>query len=110
MLLLGGCTSFGTAHDAFINMMNTYIDQKKTINELEYDPKYPHGYYIANRDYLTSIETVRNNTLRYNYSRPNLWGTYCHYYLDVNKTTNIVLAWGFNVAKGDPKKTCGKSG
>ena len=108
--VIGACT-IGTAHEQFINSMNSVIASGATISERDYDPKYPNGKFVADSRYLEGRETLGNGDVKYNYKRPNLWeGRYCHYYLVASGPDQKIISWGFNTEKSDPKKECGSSG
>jgi hypothetical protein len=107
---LGAC-AFGTAHEQFIDSMDTVVAGGYTISDLDYDPKYPHGYFTADSRYLENTETLDNGDMKYNYKRPFLWeGRYCHYYLIARGEDQAIISWGFNTDKSDPKRECGRSG
>lgn len=105
-----GCT-ISTAHQQFIDSMNDGLLGNKKIYDLDYDPQYPQGYFIADHRYLTGKEFLKRGLVKYHYARPNLWeGRYCHYYLIVKSDTQEVLGWGFDSELSEPTKECGSSG
>ena len=105
-----GCT-IGSAHQNFIESVEHTVNRRPNIADLDYNSKYPNGYFLADSRYLTSKEVVNQSVIRYHFARPNIWeGRFCHYYLDVDTASEKVYGWGFDVSKSDPKIECGISG
>lgn len=107
-VVIVGCTSFGTAHQNFVESLNITVRNNVTIDKLSgsnYDP------IFAVPQQLIKIEKQAYGTIRYHYDRPNLWGRHCYYYLVVDGDSRKVVGWGFDDVEGvDPKKECGISG
>ncbi len=106
-LLFSCADMYMNSHQLFIRMMDTYISNDQTIEELKAFSG-PHG--IASDDYLTRIEKLENGDSKYHYDYPNLWERYCSYYFFVAGSSQKVIGWGFDYEKGDPKKECGVRG
>ena len=104
-LVLACADMFRSPYESFTNSMRTTVQLRMTIDELKaYD-----GWGTAADKYLMDIEKLRDVS-HYHYAHPNIWKSYCYYYLVVNNETQKVVDWGFDYDKADPKKTCGASG
>lgn len=111
LMFMIGCVSFKTAHERFIDRMNLEMSLKQTVAQMDYDPEYPLGMYMADFHDLTTKEVRLDGFLVHHYAMPMLTGKYiCHYHLVVDPKTTVVVDWGFDVELGDPKKTCGIGG
>jgi hypothetical protein len=94
-------------HATFVDSMDTKLARKSTLEQLGYDPAYPHGWFVADEHYLTGSEHRGDGMDLYHYALPMLTGkVVCHYYLVVDRQSRIVVGWGFDKELGDPKKTC----
>jgi hypothetical protein len=107
LVLVASCVSFKSMHARFIESMDIKVATKKTIEQHGYDPAYPHGWFLADQHYLTGIQQRGDGMDVYHYALPMLTGKVtCHYYLLVDRTSRIVVGWGFDSELGDPEKTC----
>jgi len=98
LLFLGGCITF-SMHGAFIESMNTLVhnsqNSKITIDD---------DYFREEFD-LCPTKKSKGGTLIIHCSRPGYGGT-CYYHWIVDKKTRLLIGWGFDEDKGDPK-VCG---
>jgi hypothetical protein len=90
-----------------VNWIDDEVAMRKSIEQYQYNPEYPHGRYLADERSLTSIETGPDGQLLYHYAK----GTFskdklCYYHLVVEAKTHVVVGWGFDPEFGDPKKAC----
>ena len=46
-LVLPGYLSFQSSYEDFIDFMDSHIEIGKTVTQEDYNPRYPHGYFIA---------------------------------------------------------------
>ncbi|MBK8186091.1 MAG: hypothetical protein IPK77_01885 [Cellvibrio sp.] len=111
-LVIASCSSlYKTAHQRFIDMMNSICSSGKSLDQLDFNPDYPLGRYLADHRDLTVSEVRLDGLVLYHYSKKMLTGQYiCNYHLLVDPNTNIVVGWGFDQELGDPKKGCGIAG
>jgi len=104
IVVVGACASM---HDKFIETMNIEVAAKKTVEQHGYDPKYPHGFFLADEHYFASKERRPDGMWIYHFAFPMLTGRIiCHYHLLVAPDSQIVVGWGFDKEYGDPEKTC----
>lgn len=99
-----------SVHQRYIDGINDELLGSPHISDLEYNPDYPNGYFLADERYFTSKEPVDNNYTKYHYARHTLGKRYCHYHLLVDVRTSQVVGWGFDYELSDPTKECWKAG
>ena len=104
LVIVSACVSM---HEKFIESMNIKVATKKTVEQHGYDPKFPHGWFLADEHYLSSKERRQDGMWIHHFALPMLTGRItCHCYLLVDQNTRIVVGWGFDREYGDPEKTC----
>jgi len=108
---LGACVSLKSAHQRFIEWADGKVALAKTIQQLDYDPAYPLGLYLADYHSLTNIQVRPDGRSIYHYAKPMLTGKYtCHFHLIADSASTVVIGWGFDLEISDPKKNCGIAG
>ncbi len=120
LILLGGCTFFGTSHQNFIETMNQIVagdvigaqqdNRGKFVTiDLVSDPSRLPG--IGEKRDLVKIEHITESKERLHYKRSTLWkDRFCYYYIDIERESRRLISWGFDYEKGNPKENCGISG
>jgi hypothetical protein len=107
LVAVSACVGFKSMHENFIESMDAKVATKKTVEQHGYDPKYAHGFFLADEHYLTSKERRQDGTWVYHFALPMLNGRItCHYYLLVDQGSRIVVGYGFDREFGDPERTC----
>lgn len=110
VLIVFGCTSLKTPHQRFIEWADGKVSLKLTLEQLDYDPKYPLGRYLADYHNLATTNVRSDGFIVYHYARKIFTGDFCHYHLIVDPNSKIVVGWGFDTEFGDPRKSCGTAG
>ena len=104
-LFFVGCVTL-FPYDAFIDSMDTVIGNsqrmKTTIDDyLNADPDLSKELLVKQED--AGVHLILH------YAQPMPWGGICYYHVIVDKKTRLLIGWGFDEDKGDPK-VCGFAG
>lgn len=103
LLFLGGCTF--SAHGQFIDSMDTLIGNSQRM-KTTIDDYFSRDPYLSKKDLLEQEDAGEHLILHY--TAPGYGGT-CYYHVIVDKKTRLLIGWGFDEDKGDPKE-CGLAG
>ena len=108
LILVGAsCVSFRNQHLRWIDMVEFYIAEHKTVEELGFDPRYPNGRYIANEHYFVSKDTLPDGSIVYHYVYKLFRSERtCRYHLLVDPTTRVVVGWGMDQSLDEAKRNC----
>jgi hypothetical protein len=97
--------SCATSHDRFIEVMDFHTKNKYTHSRVVMES----GHQWANPEFLYN-KVQNSKTTIYYYAYPNIFGRFCHYHFEVDNESDLIVGWGFDPDKSDPKLNCGISG
>jgi hypothetical protein len=105
------CVSLSSPHQRFIDWADGEVAGVNALEDLNFDPRYPRGAYLADERFLVSTETRPDGRLMYHFARPTLrLNMICHYHLVVEPASMLVIDWGFDAGFGDPERVCRVAG
>jgi len=87
--------------------MNTTVKNSQLAELPIDDPRIMGGF---EKEDLSSISDPGDGTLVYHYVSEQAGGIICHYHVIVDKKSRLLISWGFDYDRGDPKTTCGLYG